>query len=51
MEDLTVDELKQLVAFYRNRSQELETQLLALQLKSSRPVVEDKVSDSNKKTK
>lgn len=50
MEDLTVDELKQLVAFYRNRSIELETQLLALQLKLSRPVVEEKVSD-NKKTK
>jgi len=54
MEDLTVDELKQLVAFYRNRSVELETQLLALQLKLSRPpVVESPVEDklSNKKTK
>ena len=50
MEDLTLDELKQLVTFYRNRSVELETQLLALQLKSVRPVEQPKVSDS-KKTK
>jgi hypothetical protein len=42
MEDLTLDELRQLVAFYRNKASELEGALLALQLKSSRPVVEEK---------
>lgn len=47
MEDLTVDELKQLVTFYRNKASELEGALLALQLKSARPVVEEK---PNKKT-
>lgn len=40
MDELTIDELKQLVVFYRNRSIELETQLLASQLKASRVVAE-----------
>jgi hypothetical protein len=47
MEDLTLYELRQLVSFYRNKASELEAALLAAQLKSARPVVEEK---SNKKT-
>lgn len=36
MEDLTVDELKQLVIFYRQKSNDLEFETLKFQLKSAR---------------
>ena len=48
MDELTLDEVKQLVVFYRNRAIELETQLLSLQLKSARP--EEPVTKTKKTT-
>jgi hypothetical protein len=36
MEDLTIDELKQLVIFYRQKSNDLEFEVLKFQLKNSR---------------
>jgi hypothetical protein len=36
MEDLTIDELKQLVVFYRQKSNDLEFETLKFQLKSAR---------------
>lgn len=36
MEDLTVDELKQLVLFYKQKSSDLELETLKLQLKLNR---------------
>ena len=47
MEDLTVDELKQLVIFYRQKSNDLEFETLKFQLKSARvpeSIVVDKKS-------
>ena len=48
MEDLTIEELKQLVTFYRQKSNELEFETLKFQLKSAR-VTENIQAD--KKTK
>lgn len=36
MEDLTVEELKQLVIFYKQKSNDLEFEVLKFQLKSAR---------------
>jgi len=36
MEDLTVDELKQLVIFYKQKSNDLEFEALKFQLKNAR---------------
>jgi hypothetical protein len=36
MEDLTIDELKQLVVFYRQKSNDLEFEVLKYQLKGAR---------------
>jgi len=36
MEDLTIDELKQLVIFYKQKSNDLEFEVLKFQLKSAR---------------
>ena len=36
MEDLTIDELKQLVIFYKQKSSDLEFDVLKFQLKSAR---------------
>lgn len=36
MEDLTIEELKQLVIFYRQKSNDLEFETLKFQLKSAR---------------
>jgi hypothetical protein len=36
MEDLTIEELKQLVMFYKQKSNDLEFEVLKFQLKSAR---------------
>jgi hypothetical protein len=50
MDDLTNDELKQLVNFYRQKSTDLEFQILQFQLKTSRPAADD-VAPASKKEK
>lgn len=55
VDSLNTDELKQLVNFYRQRSADLEFQVLQLQMKLNRAVSEDivpatkNVSEKNKK--
>jgi hypothetical protein len=48
MEDLTIDELKQLVIFYKQRSNDLEFETLKFQLKSGRV---QETTQVDKKTK
>lgn len=43
MDNLTMDELKQLVNFYRQRSADLELQVLQLQMKLNKSSVEETV--------
>jgi hypothetical protein len=40
MEDLNVEEIKQLVNFYRQKSSDLELQVLQLQLKLNKLVIQ-----------
>lgn len=51
MEDLGVDELKQLVNFYRQKVSDTEFQLLQLQLKYNKMVVQNTVSQPVPATK
>jgi hypothetical protein len=43
MEDLTIDELKQLVTFYKQKAADMELNLLQAQLKLNRVLFKDTV--------
>jgi hypothetical protein len=47
MEDLTIDELKQLVTFYKQKSSDIELTLLQTQIKLNRFMSAQLVSDEN----
>lgn len=52
MEDLTVDEIKQLANFYKQKSADLEFQVLQLQLKLNRVILnQEKPVPATKVTK
>jgi hypothetical protein len=44
MEDLTIDELKQLVTFYKQRSSDIEFTLLQTQIKLNKIILDQSVS-------
>jgi hypothetical protein len=47
MEDLTIDELKQLVTFYKQRASDVEFTLLQTQIKLNKFISAQLVSDQN----
>jgi hypothetical protein len=47
MEDLTVEEIKQLVTFYKQRATEMEFNLLQSQLKLNRALFTEPVPEKN----
>ena len=47
MEDLTIDELKQLLTFYKQRLSDIEFTLLQTQIKLNKVVSAQLVSDEN----
>ena len=47
MEDLTVEEIKQLVTFYKQKATEMEFSLLQSQLKLNRVLAIDPASEKN----
>ena len=51
MDNLSIDELKQLLAYYKQRSADLEFALLQLQLKTNAITAEKSVVSDQKKQK
>ena len=47
MEDLTIEELKQLVTFYKQKATEMEFNLLQSQLKLNRALFTEPTSEKN----
>ena len=47
MEDLTIEELKQLVTFYKQKATEIEFNLLQSQLKLNRALFTEPTSEKN----
>lgn len=47
MEDLTIEEIKQLVTFYKQKATEMEFSLLQSQLKLNRVLAIDPASEKN----
>jgi len=47
MEDLTVEEIKQLVTFYKQKSTDMEFNLLQAQLKLNRALFTEPASEKN----
>ena len=51
VEDLTIDEIKQLVNFYRQKANDAEFQLLQSQLRMNRLIIQQKPKEEEKPTK
>ena len=51
MEDLTVEEIKQLVTFYKQKSTDMEFNLLQSQLKLNRVLFTEPASEKNNSNK
>ena len=47
MEDLTIDEVRQLVTFYKQKATEVEFNLLQIQLKLNRVLAVETASEKN----